>query len=85
MGITKKQQAKIIEDCVKSGLLFDSAQRTWYDSDNKSNQSELSFQSLPPLMRNKKPSTYRYAWKTYQGHRKLAGWNYLDRKFRKNY
>ena len=47
--ITKKQQARVVEACVESGLLFDVTVRAWYNSDIKNLQSWVE-------------KCYRYLW-----------------------
>ena len=47
--ITKKQQARVVEACVESGLLFDVTVRAWYASDIKNLQSWVD-------------KCYRYIW-----------------------
>lgn len=47
--ITKKKQAKVVEMCVESGLLFDAAVRPWYVADMKNLQSWVD-------------KCYRYIW-----------------------
>jgi len=53
-NMSKVQQAKVVEACVESGLLFDVAVRTWYVSEIKSLQSWVD-------------KCYRYIWSNKKG------------------